>query len=104
MAETLDALEEEYNSASDEDFRPEAQDANGDPHQLSSSESEKELKQPKPKKRKSAPNEDEADLGFDNSGDEATIQKGRKKRKLLLDDDDGGEGGLIKTRAQRKVE
>lgn len=100
----LEALEEDYNSASDEDFRPEAQDANEDQDRLSSSESDANAKEPKPKKRKSAPTADETDLGFDNSGDEATIQKGRKKRRPLLDEDDGGEGGLVKTRAQRRLE
>lgn len=66
------------------------------------------------------------DLDFENSGDEATIQnaksrrkkKGKKKRgaqqghdgdedssmEVDLLDEEGGEGGLIKTRAQRKAE
>ncbi|KAK0709110.1 bucentaur or craniofacial development-domain-containing protein [Lasiosphaeria miniovina] len=51
------------------------------------------------------------DAGFENSGDEAIIQKGKKSRKkrkandgAAVDDDDGGDGGLIKTRSMRAAE
>lgn len=48
------------------------------------------------------------DLGFENSGDEAIIEKGKKRRKKGPQarqlDDEGGEGGLIKTRSMRAVE
>jgi len=55
--------------------------------------------------------------GFENSGDEAVIQKGQKKLKRKQakkkhgavgrdedDEDEGGEGGLIRTRAMRAAE
>ncbi|KAF3770162.1 BCNT-domain-containing protein [Cryphonectria parasitica EP155] len=53
--------------------------------------------------------EEAEDAGFENSGDEAIIEKGRKRRKKGQQaqrdhDDEGGEGGLIKTRSMRAVE
>lgn len=50
------------------------------------------------------------DAGYDNSGDEAIIEKGHRRIKRAKqrqgDDTDGedGEGGLIKTRRQRAAE
>ena len=46
---------------------------------------------------------------FDNSGDEATLLKARRKKKAKAakhtpGEEDDGEAGLIKTRAQRKAE
>lgn len=56
-------------------------------------------------------NETTADGGddYDNSGDEAIIERGRKRQKRAKAkgetvDDEGGEGGLIKTRRQRAAE
>ena len=47
-------------------------------------------------------------LDIDNSGDEATIKTGRRKKRKIAkgrdDEDEGGEGGLIKTRAQRRAQ
>ncbi|KAI5274547.1 BCNT-domain-containing protein [Aureobasidium subglaciale] len=93
--------DEEYKSSEDEDFNPEAVDAPQD-EDLSSSEDEAPQAKKAPKKRKKAQaNAEELD-----SGDEATITELRqsKKRKADDDEDSGGEGGLIKTRAQRKLE
>ncbi|THZ75520.1 BCNT-domain-containing protein [Aureobasidium pullulans] len=97
--------EEEYKSSEDEDFNPDGLEAAQD-EDLSSSEDEEAL-QPKtkkaPKKRKKAQVDAEEEL---DSGDEATITELRKSKKRKTDDDEdsGGEGGLIKTRAQRKAE
>lgn len=50
------------------------------------------------------------DAGFENSGDEAIIEKGKsrqrksKRKALEADGDEGGEGGLIKTRRMRAAE
>lgn len=105
-----EAADDKYHESSDEDFNPEA----APPEPVSSSEEEDDaVAKPTPRtgKRK-APADEELD-----SGDEVTIQAARKKRskkkrkggkddnnELILSDDDGGEGGLIKTRAQRKGE
>lgn len=57
-------------------------------------------------KRKDAPAPEAEDAG-ENSGDEAIINKGKKKlrkEKDVLKDEEGGEGGLVKTRRQRAAE
>ena len=107
----LENPNEKYHESSDEDFNPETAPA----EDVSSSEDEddaiaKPVQQRKGKRK--APVDEELD-----SGDEVTIQAARKKRAkkkkgskdnadedAILSDDEGGEGGLIKTRAQRKVE
>ncbi|KAK8203428.1 bucentaur or craniofacial development-domain-containing protein [Phyllosticta paracitricarpa] len=106
--------EENYNSASDEEFNPETVVA---AEESSSSDSDDESnaratkRKTKTKRKRDAPDGDELD-----SGDEATITAARKKRRagkkeapgededLHLSDADGGEGGLVKTRAQRRNE
>lgn len=118
--------EEEYVSSEDSDFAPDA----AGPGRDSSGESDDNDDdgdeggggggsgdKPKAKRKSSAGDGrgDEAeDAGFENSGDEAIIEKGKKKRRKGKDkhgevgeDDEGGEGGeggLIKTRSQRAVE
>jgi hypothetical protein len=63
----------------------------------------------KPKQRA----EDGADdAGFENSGDEAIIEKGKSRQRKANrkgvevdeDEDEGGEGGFVKTRRMRAVE
>lgn len=107
MATTLHPVDDdEYNSASDDDFAPDAV-APDDNDSSASSDGDDDVDPASAKKsRRSAKkraNGDEA-LDFANSGDEATISKARKKRKKADDDDEGGEGGLVKTRAQRRAE
>ncbi|KAI9829961.1 MAG: hypothetical protein M1819_005933 [Sarea resinae] len=100
--------EEEYHSSEDEDFNPELAAA----HVSDSSDDEDTApsgKSSKPKKRKPTTAAEDEEIDFENSGDEATIRKGRRKKrkngnKADEDDEEGGEGGLIKTRAQRAVE
>jgi hypothetical protein len=104
--------DEDYASSEDSDFAPEEAQERGD---HASSDDEDELAGdatgPAPVKRKRQPlagDGDEAeDAGFDNSGDEAIIGRGKKKhksRQAHRDQDEGGEGGLIKTRSMRAVE
>ncbi|KAI9050199.1 hypothetical protein LZ554_006340 [Drepanopeziza brunnea f. sp. 'monogermtubi'] len=109
--------DEEYASDEDSDFAPDAAPAAG-PEESSDEESEAEesaaiTNQPGPKKRKRGQDEEAEDLGIENSGDEAIIEKGAKMRRKKKGkskeevEDEGGEGGLIKTRsmrAQEKVE
>jgi hypothetical protein len=101
---------EKYNESEDDDFNPE--DA---PQGEASSSSDEDDATAKPTQRngkRKAPADEELD-----SGDEVTIKAARKKRSKKQkkgrknDDDDDedlllseGEGGLIKTRAQRRVE
>ncbi|KAG4030273.1 hypothetical protein MFRU_012g00190 [Monilinia fructicola] len=115
MPPELIPLDEEYASSEDEDFAPDAA-----PTQEESSESEPEdadstavVDQPKRKatKRKRGDEEEAEDAGFENSGDEAIIEKGLKRRKKKSkkggkdeEDDEGAEGGLIKTRSMRAQE
>lgn len=104
--------EDKYHESSDEDFNPDA----APPEELSSSEDEDHTttKAGQRRRKRQAPIEEELD-----SGDEVTIQAARKKRlkkgkkssndndnedELVLSEDEGGEGGLIKTRAQRRLE
>ncbi|TGO07399.1 hypothetical protein BTUL_0282g00100 [Botrytis tulipae] len=117
MPPELIPSDEEYASSEDEDFAPDTA-----PAQEESSESEAEdedstavtnKSKKKTTKRKRGNDEEAEDAGFENSGDEAIIEKGLKRRKKKRrkggkeEEDEGGEGGLVKTRsmrAQEKVE
>jgi glucan-binding YG repeat protein len=102
--------EEAYNSSEDGDFNPDAAEAEAPPDEdVSSSEDDDTTPQPKrapPKKRKK-PQTNVQEL---DSGDEATITELKRSKKLKThgeqneEQDSGGEGGLIKTRAQRRAE
>jgi hypothetical protein len=98
--------EDEYVSSEDSDFAPE--DAPEREVTPSDDEAADDQAQGAPTgKRKRQTGDTEAeDAGFENSGDEAIIGKGKKrlKRSKKIDDDEGGEGGLIKTRRQRAQE
>ncbi|RAR14530.1 BCNT-domain-containing protein [Stemphylium lycopersici] len=107
----LENTEEKYHESSDDDFNPDAAPA----EEASSSEDEDHVTiEPTQRKHKrTAPEDEHLD-----SGDEATIQAARRKRskkkgkkgskeddaELIISDDEGGEGGLVKTRAQRRIE
>jgi hypothetical protein len=101
--------EEEYASEEDSDFAPDSAPAKEDA-ESSDDEAEpepEEVKAPKSTKRKRGPDDEAEDAGFENSGDEAIIEKGLKRQKKKskkdkdVEDDEGGEGGLVKTRSMR---
>lgn len=116
----------DYESEDDSDFAPEPEEATADGAQgddglSSDSESEDDSRdgaKPTTGRRKRATADETEDVGFENSGDEAVIAKGRKKRRKQQekdgaatgataegdDDDDGGEGGFVKTRRMRALE
>lgn len=106
--EDLSDAEEDYHESSDEDFNPAAAPVD---ESATSSDEDAPTKPTKAKGKRKAPVNDQLD-----SGDEVTIEAVRKrkakKRKgqkdddddLILSGDEGGEGGLVKTRAQRRVE
>ncbi|KAH8894985.1 BCNT-domain-containing protein [Thozetella sp. PMI_491] len=105
--------EEEYFSEEDSDFAPE--DARGDAS-ASEDESAEGEKAATTKAKRQAGDAEAEDAGFDNSGDEGIIAKGKKRRRKNKDKDgevaataNGGEDGegetaLIKTRSMRAVE
>jgi len=101
-------VDDDYDEDEDEDFSPEV--AAVVDEASASSDSEEETTALTTAKRKRTKGSDEAeDVDFENSGDEATIRSGKRKTKKSKDvaagdDEEGGEGGLIKTRAQRKLE
>lgn len=107
--------DEDYASSEDSDFAPaDAPDQGDGPSSDSEGEVDaaaKPVPAAKRKRQKQAGDDDcgaAEDAGFENSGDEAIIEKGKKRRKkgpqARQIDDDGGEGGLIKTRSMRAVE
>lgn len=99
--------EENYVSEEDSDFAPEDAAAEED-SSASGDEGEDTAvaKSDLGDRKRLAGGDDTAaeDAGFENSGDEAIIGKGKKRRKRNKDEDEGGEGGLIKTRSMRAVE
>ncbi|TLD05379.1 uncharacterized protein PgNI_09848 [Pyricularia grisea] len=104
-------VEEEYASSEDSDFAPEDTAA----RESSPDDSDDEDVPPDvapataPKRKRNANDDEPQDVGFENSGDEAIIEKAKTKRqkkvrKANQDGDEGGDGGLIKTRSQRAQE
>ncbi|KAI1144478.1 BCNT-domain-containing protein [Hypoxylon sp. FL0543] len=99
-------IDEDYASDEDSDFAPDAAPFQASPDVSESEEDEVELVTIPGRKRSAGAD----DGGFENSGDEAIIQKGKKRQKkekrkdAVHEDDEGGEGGLIKTRSMRAVE
>jgi hypothetical protein len=104
--------EEDYASEEDSDFA--LDDAPAEDSSVSDDEEAADGQKTAPAKRKLQAGDVEGeadDAGFENSGDEAIIQKGQKRRKkskpkdgAAIDDDEGGDGRLIKTRSMRAVE
>jgi hypothetical protein len=108
-ADDLSDAEANYHESSDEDFHPTT--AAVDEPSSSDDEDDAPAKPAKGRAKRKAVADDELD-----SGDEVTIEAARKRKakkrkgaeaqeedELLLSDD-GGDGGLVKTRAQRRVE
>ena len=102
--------DEDYASEEDSDFAPDVAQAQAEDEE-SDDESEAEVEIKKSAKRKRGQDEEAEDAGFENSGDEAIIERGLKKQKKkgkkgkdVEEEDEGGEGGLIKTRSMRAQE
>ena len=106
-----------YASSEDSDFAPDEAPADDEAGSGSEAESQTEpqteASRPSAKRKRveAGGKSEDGDAGFDNSGDEAIIEKGKKRAKkakrkdgLEKDEDEGGEGGLIKTRRQRAAE
>ena len=95
-----DEEQENYHSASDEDFNPTAEPDVSDSSDNDDAEEMAAKAVKKARQKTKRPAEEDLD-----SGDEATIQELRRKRQRgdseALSEDEDGEGGLIKTRAQR---
>jgi hypothetical protein len=101
--------DEDYLSEEDSDFAPD--DAPAEESSVSDDDEPADAESPAQGKRKRQGAEDGAeDAGFENSGDEAIIEKGKRRQKKAkrkdgeADEDEGGEGGLIKTRRMRAAE
>ncbi|KAH6850329.1 bucentaur or craniofacial development-domain-containing protein [Chaetomium sp. MPI-CAGE-AT-0009] len=102
--------EADYVSEEDSDFAPDDAPA----EESSASEDDEPAETEKPtqgkRRREGAHDAAEDDAGFENSGDEAIIEKGKKRQKKSkrkdegAGEDEGGEGGLIKTRRMRAAE
>ncbi|PQE23413.1 SWR1-complex 5 protein [Rutstroemia sp. NJR-2017a BBW] len=115
MPPSLILSDEEYVSSEDEDFAPDAvpiQDDSSD-SEVQEDETTRTSNKKRPTKRNGDSDDDAEDAGFENSGDEAIIDKGMKRRKKKskkggkhdeLEDDEDGEGGLVKTRSMRAQE
>lgn len=105
----LDA-EDEYASEEDSDFAPE----DGVANESSVSDDDGDVPDDKPtsaKRKRPTAGPEAEDAGFENSGDEAIIEKGKKRQKKSKTkdktteaDDDAADGPLIKTRSMRAVE
>ncbi|KAK4123577.1 BCNT-domain-containing protein [Parathielavia appendiculata] len=101
--------DEDYLSEEDSDFAPE--EAPAEESSVSDDDEAADAEKSTQGKRKRQDVEDGAeDAGFENSGDEAIIEKGKRRQKKAkrkdgeADEDEGGEGGLIKTRRMRAAE
>ena len=104
--------EDDYVSSEDEDFDPTKADAEAK-EDLSDSEAEGGVSTVSISKLGKSKPEAKAghveDLGFENSGDEATIRKGKKRKRKNgkseeNENESGGEGGFVRTRRMRAVE
>ncbi|KAL2271778.1 hypothetical protein VTJ83DRAFT_1149 [Remersonia thermophila] len=104
-------IDEDYVSEEDSDFAPD--DAVAEESSVSEDEADGEDgESATPVSRKRAAGEAEAeDAGFENSGDEAIIERGKKRQKKSdkkhdggAEEDDAEQGPLIKTRRMRAAE
>ncbi|KAH8673836.1 bucentaur or craniofacial development-domain-containing protein [Xylariales sp. PMI_506] len=109
-------LDDDYASEEDSDFAPDAAPVDGE-SEASDSDGEAGAgagagAAVKSKRKRDVGDNTGDDDGFENSGDEAIISKGKKRQKKKKhqqkdgppDEDDDAEGGLIKTRSMRAVE
>ncbi len=124
--------EDDYNSSEDEDFKPETyadapvSDSSGSDNEVNGVGEDDKIaggkgkrkrkehgKEVGAKKAKTTTVAEGNELAELDSGDEATIRKGKRRKGKAKgelgdadvdDDDEGGEGGLVKTRAQKAKE
>ena len=103
--------EEDYASEEDSDFALDDAPANdsspSDDDDDDDDETNTESKPVSADRKRPAPDTEAEDAGFENSGDEAIIEKGKKRRKKGKTADvapDADEGPSIKTRSMRAVE
>ncbi|KAK2605320.1 hypothetical protein N8I77_008166 [Diaporthe amygdali] len=104
--------DEDYASSEDSDFAPDEApghgDASSDDEDEASGDAAKSAAVKRKRPTQAGDGDDAEDAGFENSGDEAIIGRGKKKQKkgrqAQRDEDEGGQGGLIKTRSMRAVE
>lgn len=101
--------DENYASSEDSDFAPEnvADQASAADSDEEDPDKDRETTTTTTTARKAAHNDEAEDAGFENSGDEAIIGKGKKRRRRDEgdgEDADGGVGGFVKTRNQRANE
>ncbi len=98
--------DEDYASSEDSDFAPEDA-ADRESSAASADEEDVAADEPAVAKRRRQPEDGDAEL--ENSGDEAVIERGKKRRKRAKakdggDQDDREDGSVIKTRSQRALE
>jgi hypothetical protein len=104
------AIDEEEDYASEEDSDFALDDAPANDSSLSDDDDDDEANtesKPSAGRKRPAPDTEADDAGFENSGDEAIIEKGKKRRKKDKTADvapDADKGPLIKTRSMRAVE
>ncbi|KAK0621188.1 bucentaur or craniofacial development-domain-containing protein [Bombardia bombarda] len=124
---TLDIEDDDYASSEDSDFAPDdvVDEASASEEEGGDDDTDKKSVAAAPAGKRKRPvteagtggggDDADDDVGFVNSGDEAIIEKGKKRRKKTKtkdgakadngdDEGEGGEGGLIKTRSMRAVE
>jgi hypothetical protein len=102
-------LEEDYASEEDSDFAPEDAPANeSSPSDDEEDADENREKADLGKRKRTAPDAEAEEAGFENSGDEVIIGKGRKRQKKSKakeatagDNEDAEDGPLVKTRSMR---
>ncbi|PHH58893.1 hypothetical protein CDD81_4175 [Ophiocordyceps australis] len=100
-SDPIENEDDQYVSSEDSDFAPD------DAQERASSQSDSDNEAPEPSNKQQLKGDNE---GYDNSGDETVINKGRKRRKRAQqkgetsDGEDNGPGGLIRTRRQHAQE
>ena len=100
--------DDDYVSEEDSDFA--LDDAPAEDSSGSDDDEAADTEKPAAGKGKQQGEDGADDAGFENSGDEAIIEKGKsrqrksKRKALEAAGDEGGEGGLIKTRRMRAAE
>ena len=107
MPDLTSQNEDDYISSEDEDFDPNAPITVADDCDSSASDDEDDFTPTTSNAQQRSRDREAVDLGFENSGDEATIKKGRKRKRKdgqIADEESGGEGGFVKTRSMRAVE